>query len=129
MVILLDGTSQVARVTIAEKAADENPAWKHLALEVFEESAAEIEEKDFHLQVIKRCAEELEKSGLHLLLTMPANSPHRVMLSEALKPGCITVHLGDEEDGDFDYVIDPATRSVNDIAAFLHAIMTPTDHA
>lgn len=125
MVILLDGTSQVARVTIAERAAAENPAWKHLALEVFEESAADIEEKDFHLQVIKRCAEELERSGLNLLLTMPADSPHRTMLAEALQPRCITVHLGSEDDGEFDFVIDPNTRSVNDVAAFLHALMTP----
>lgn len=123
MVILLDGTSQIARATIAEAATIDHPTWKHLALEVFEESAAAAPEANFHLQVIKRCAEELERSGLHLLLTLPADSPHRGMLARTLD--CTTVHLGAEEDGSYDFVIDPMTTSVNDVTALLHTLMTP----
>lgn len=128
MVILLDGTSQVARVTIAEQATADHPMWKHLALEVFEESASEIEEKDFHLQVIKRCAEELARSGMHLLLTLPSDSPHRALLAKALKPNCTTVHIGEDEDDSSDFTVDP-TATVNDITALLHTIMTPADDA
>lgn len=129
MVILLDGTSQIARATIAEAATADYPAWKHLALEVFEESAAEVEEADFHLQVIKRCAEELERSNLHLLLTLPADSPHRKMLARTLQPGCTTVHLGTDDDGTYDFVVDPMTTSVNDVTALLHTLMTPQSDA
>jgi hypothetical protein len=127
MVILLAGTSSIGRVTIAERAVEEHPEWKHLALEVFEETIPEGEEKDFHLQLIKRCADELEKVGMHLFLTLPEDSPHRVLLGEALKPNCITVNLGNGPEDEYDYIIDPATRSVNDVTAFLHAIMTPSD--
>ena len=129
MVILLDGTSQVARVTIAEKAVESHPEWKHLALEVFDETIPEGEDKDFHLQVIKRCADELAKANMHLFLTLPADSPHRWLLSQALKPDCISVHLGSDEGGEYDYAIDPTIRSVNDVTAFLNELMTPSDEA
>lgn len=127
MVILLDGSSQTARVTIAERAVEEHPEWKHLALEVMEEAVPEGEDADFHLQLIKRCAEELEKSGLHLLLTMPSTATHRDLLAIALKPNCITVHLGNNDDSDYDHVIDASTRSVNDVAELLHELMTSSD--
>lgn len=114
----------MGRVTIAEKAVDEHASWRHLALEVLAEAAMpQEEESEGHLMVIKKCVEELEKDGLHLILTLPAESPHRDLLASALQPDCITVHLGDSDDGEYDFVIDPAVRSVNDVAKFLHTIM------
>jgi hypothetical protein len=127
MVILLDGSSRMGRITIAENAIEAHPAWKHLALEVIEEATPDDEEKDFHLQVIRRCAEELEKENMHLFLTMPGDEPNREPLALALKPKCITVHLGDEEDGEYDHVIDPSSKTVNDVTKFLDAIMAPYD--
>ncbi len=130
MVILLDGSSSIGRVTIAENAVERNPEWKHLALEVIAEAVPDDpEQKDFHLQVIKKCAAELEKDNMHLLLTMPTDAPQREVLALSLKPSCITVHLGSEEDGDYDYVIDPSSRSVNDVTAFLDNLMVPSDSA
>jgi hypothetical protein len=35
--------------------------------------------------------------------------------------------LGDEEDGEYDFVIDPSTRSVNDVTTFLDEIMQSSD--
>ena len=82
------------------------------------------EESDAHLSVIRTCAEELAKEGMHLMLTLPGDSPHRDLLATALQPTCITVHLGGPDDGgEYDFVIDPTTRSVNDVAAFLHTVM------
>jgi hypothetical protein len=124
MVILLDGSSSMGRVTIAEKAVAEHDNWRHLALEVLAEAALpEGEESDAHLQVIRKCADELAKEDMHLMLTMPGDSPHRDLLAMALQPGCITVHLGSEEDGEYDFVIDPNVRSVNDVTKFLHTVM------
>lgn len=128
MVILLDGSSGIGRTTIAENAVALHPEWKHLALEVIAEAIPDDpEQKDFHLQVIKKCAVELEKDNMHLLLTMPTDAPQRDLLVLALKPNCITVHLGTDEEKDYDYVIDPATRSVNDVTSFLDHIMQPSD--
>ena len=44
-------------------------------------------------------------------------------LAESLRPDCVTVHLGDAEDGDYDVVIDPS-ESVNDVTATLRGIMS-----
>jgi hypothetical protein len=114
----------MGRVTIAEKAVAEHPNWRHLALEVIAEAAMpEDAEGDAHLEVIRRCAQELAKDNLHLILTLPADSPHRALLASALKPDCTTIHLGGEGEGEYDFVIDPNVRSVNDVAKFLHTIM------
>lgn len=128
MVILLDGSSSVGRVTIAEKAVAEHEAWRHLALEVFADASVPGgEESEGHLKVIKTCAESLAADGLHLLLTLPSDSPHRDILAEALKPDCTTVHLGSAEDGDYDFAIDPSSSSVNDVVALLDTIMNEAE--
>lgn len=123
MVIILDGSSKTARITIAEQAIEAFPSWRHLALEVFEEAADPEQEKDFHLQVIKKCADELAKTDLHLILTMPGDSPQHQLLAVALQPDCATVHLGTEDEGAYDYTIDTQERSVNDVTKLLHTIM------
>lgn len=123
MVILLDGTSKMGRIAIAEQIVEKNPAWKHLALEVIEGAAPPDQEEDFHAQVVKRCADELEKDNLHLVLTLPGDSDQFALLSRALKPNVITVHLGGENEGDYDYVIDPNAKSVKDVVKFLETIM------
>lgn len=70
----------------------------------------------------------LADDNLHLILTLPADSPHRDLLAFALKPDCITVHLGEADDGnDYDFVVNPAVRSVNDVTKFLHTIMENDD--
>ncbi len=121
----------MGRVTIAEKAVAEHDSWRHLALEVLAEAAMpQEEESDGHLQVIRKCVEELAKEGMHLMLTMPGDSPHRDLLALALKPDCITVHLGEASDGpEYDFVIDPTVRSVNDVTKFLNTIMNSEDDA
>jgi hypothetical protein len=121
----------MGRVTIAEKAVAEHDSWRHLALEVLAEAAMpQEEESDGHLQVIKKCVEELAKEGMHLMLTMPGDSPHRDLLATALQPNCITVHLGRADDGgEYDFVIDPTVRSVNDVTKFLHTIMNSDEES
>ena len=36
----------------------------------------------------------------------------------------ITIHLGKKDDRSYDYVIDPGTKSVNDVLKFLGTIMS-----
>lgn len=123
MVILLDGTSKLGRVTIAETAIESFPAWKHLAIEVIAGATPKEGEEDLHIQVVARCAEELSRDGLHLLLTLPSDSPDHQKLVTVLQSDCMTVHLGDPSDGEFDYALDPHTQSMKDVVNALHAIM------
>ena len=123
MVILLDGTSKMGRIAIAEQLVEANPAWKHLALEVIEGATPPDQEVDFHAQVVKRCSDELARDNQHLVLTLPGESEQFALLSRALKPHVITVHLGEDEAGKYDYVIDPNAKSVKDVVKFLEGIM------
>ena len=122
MVILLDGLSQLSRAAIAEKAVEQKPSWQHLALEVIEQSVENPEQWDFHLQLIKRCAEELSETGMHLILTLPGDSDHLPAIARILKPRCTTVHLGLESDGAYDAYISPRA-TVNDAVQSLHLLM------
>ncbi len=125
MIILLDGTSAMGRATIAEKVTERLPAWKHLALEVIQEVAPEVsdEEKEQHLEIVRRCAEELAKDNFHLILSMP-HSPERVqMLRQGLDDVMIAVHLGEGDEEGYDYAFDASVSSVNDIVTFLQHLI------
>jgi hypothetical protein len=37
------------------------------------------------------------------------------------------VHLGKQEDGEYDFVIDPSEKSVKEVTRFLDTIMEPYD--
>ncbi len=123
MVILLDGTSAMARTAIAESIAETLPTWKHLSLEVIEgampEDAASPEYKEQHIEIVRRCAEELEKDGMHLVLSLPESREHLELLRDALAPRCIAVHIGEGDEDQYDYSFDSSVSSVKDIVTFL----------
>ena len=111
----------MGRTAIAEKISELMPQWKHLALEVIQEVKPEEneEQKEQHLEIIRRCAEELAKDNLHMILSMP-HSPERVqMLRDGLNDMCIAVHLGVGDEEGYDYVFDTSVSSINDIVTFL----------
>lgn len=125
MVILLDGTSALGRATIADQITAMMPAWKHLSLEVIQgpDPAVSEEYRDQHMEIVRRCAEELEKSGLHLLLSMPESEEHLGILRESLAPKCIAIHIGEGDEENYDFTFDSSVNSVKDIVAFLQNLM------
>ena len=130
MVILLEGTSDLARAAVAEQVTELHPEWKHLALEVIAEVAGRGDDADrserqqFSLEVVKRCAEELSQSGLHMILSMPAMPDQAMALQDMLAPECIAVCLGDTAAADrYDYVLDTSVQSVKDIVTFLDTLI------
>lgn len=128
MVLLLSGSSQITRATIAEKAVERHPSWKHLALEVIEQTTPDnVEEQTFHLQLIERCVQELSRDGLHLLLSLPEKASQHDALVEALAPHCTTVHLGVDTEGRFDFAIDPKSTTVNEVVALLARLMEQSE--
>jgi hypothetical protein len=125
MVILLDGTSAMGRTAIAESMVELLPTWKHLSLEVIE-GAMPIESAEYkeqHIEIVRRCAEELEKDDLHLILSMPESRNHLEHLRAALAPRCIAVHIGDATEDGYDYAFDSSISSINDIVTFLQHLV------
>jgi hypothetical protein len=127
MVILLDGTSAMARTAIAESIVERIPTWKHLSLEVIEGAMPEdIESEDYreqHVEIVSRCAAELEKDGLHLVLSLPESHKHLTLLRDALAPRCIAVHIGEGHEDEYDYTFDSSISSVKDIVTFLEHLI------
>lgn len=130
MVILLEGTSDLGRMAIAEKVSERHPQWKHLELGVIENmqppEGEEDDERPFHLQVVKRCVEELEKAGLHLILSLPDAHEHLTLLQKGLRPNCVVIHLGDapRDNDTYDYVFDTKSKSMKEITKFLDDLVT-----
>ena len=76
-----------------------------------------------HVELVKRCMEELAKDDLHLILSMPESPEHLRLLRAGLAPSCIAVHLGEGDEDQYDFSFDASVTSVKDIVAFLLSII------
>ena len=128
MVILLDGTSSMGRTAIAEQVVEILPAWRHLALEVIQEYTPPREGADEHMrhiEIVRKCALELERDGLHLILSMPESAEQAYLLRTTLdpEPRCITIHLGEGDEEGYDYAFDSSISSVKEIVGFLETLI------
>lgn len=122
MVILLDGASALVRSTIALQAIKRNPTWQHLALESMQGASGTPEERALHLSLIRKCVQELDTQNMHLLFTLPGKSDRYTDIAAALAPDCITVHLGDRTDGDYDHTL-PLSATLPNVLSELNTLM------
>ena len=115
----------MGRSAIAEQVSQIMPAWKHLALEVIAEVSpdSEMEALEQHVEIVKRCMEELEKDNLHLILSMPESPSHLSLLRAGLAPHCIAIHLGEGDEEGYDFAFDSSATSMKDIVAFLEKLI------
>lgn len=111
----------MGRTAIAEQITELLPDWRHLSLEVLQnalpEDSTDMEEEQ--MLMIQQCALELQKDGLHLMLSMPASRPHVEMLRDSLAPYCMAVHIGEGDEEGYDLAFDSSVSSVKDIVTFL----------
>lgn len=121
MVILLDGTSTIGRTAIAEKIVELLPGWRHLSMDVMQAGIPEDEEDylEQHTEIVRRCAEELQKDGLHMILSMPESPKQLAQLREGLAPHCVAIHIGEGDEETYDFSFDSSVSSVKDIVTFL----------
>lgn len=123
----------MGRNAIAEQITQILPEWKHLALEVIQNAMPDEakEARDQHVEIVRRCAVELEQDGMHLILSMPESKEHLKLLRDGLAPNCVTVHLGTENDtsGNYDYTFDSSVTSMKDIVTFLQHLIRDIDAA
>lgn len=130
MVILLDGTSAMGRTTIAEQITSVLPAWKHLSLEVIQ-NGIRGDSPEYHAQhaeIVHRCAEELEKDGMHLILSMPESPEHFTLMKNSLGRSCVAIHIGEGDEEGYDFTFDSSVSSVKDIVAFLEKLIDRLAH-
>ncbi len=115
----------MGRTAIAEQITALMPAWKHLSLEIIQNGLpGESEEyREQHMEIVRRCAEELEKDDMHLLLSMPESQEHLALMRTALTPRCIAVHMGEGDEEGYDFIFDSSVSSVKDIVTFLQHLI------
>lgn len=122
MVILLDGASALVRATIALQAIKRHPTWQHLALESMQGASGTPKERALHLSLVRKCVQELNTQNMHLLFTLPSGSDRYADIAAALAPDCITVHLGDDTDGEYDRTL-PLSTTLPDVLTVLDTLM------
>jgi len=121
MVILLNGSSPIARAAIAEKLRGELENWSHLPLEALSEAVASqgmqiAQQPELLLRVACHCTEEMRREGMHTLLSADDIGEMLPLLREELGGDVVAVHLGDSENPDqFDFTIDTSVSNLNDI--------------
>lgn len=128
MVILLAGTSDIGRSTIAHAVVSGKQDWRHLPMENLVEAVALqkidlTEDESVLAKIASHCAEELFEDGFHLVLSL-SNINQMSPIRDAMESECLTVVLGDEgADVDADCVIDTTTHSAKESAEMIDQLI------
>lgn len=127
MILLLQGASDVARAAIAGTLAKEQQHWKHIPLEILYEVTQKYGlDLEGNEQVLTRVAchtaKELAGQRFTIVLSSPDDSGILSVMRDEFGSELIAIHLGagegSKQDGtDFDYAVDTATLSVNDVCS------------
>lgn len=123
MILLLQGPSDVARISIAEKIVKERPDWRHIPVERIGEmvdmganALGELfQGGEMQFIVACQCAKQLkDEENFHTVMTMEAAPDSLEDLRDELGEHFYAVHVGeDNESAAFcDYVIE-GKKSVN----------------
>ncbi|OGJ59604.1 hypothetical protein A2635_00840 [Candidatus Peribacteria bacterium RIFCSPHIGHO2_01_FULL_51_9] len=128
MILLLQGQSDIGRITLAEKIASEVDQWRHVPVEslletpVFQMIQGDIDE-ELLLGLAVHLARELAGEGFHTVLTYPDASEHIPAIKKELGDSFCAVHLMEEENkSPCDHVIITKDKSVNDLFALIRNI-------
>lgn len=126
MVILLVGSTQLARAAIATRMVKEDGQWRHLAVEELAEiepldTVEEKERSDVMLRIACKCAEELENQGYHVIISGDYR-PSILAMARSELERIIGVHVGPQyeiEGSEFPHVLDAKTATASDVHEIL----------
>jgi|GEM_PF-6594198 hypothetical protein len=130
MILLLEGTSDTARIMLAEKIAQELPNWKHIPIDElyglpFIGEADDAEELIASLAC--HCAKEMQAEGFSIVLSYPSAAHLLDLLHEELGEELITIHLGAGEEETyamlFNHAFDTSDCSVNELFTHIRKLI------
>jgi hypothetical protein len=122
MILLLQGSTDLGRVALAEKITEKHDQWRHLPIEgVAEIGLIEMPEGAANetILVTLAChlAREMQEQKFNVILSYEDLTNHLGDLKEELGDDLISVHL--ENDAEypqgFDHVLDAKKKSVNEL--------------
>lgn len=130
MIILVAGSTPAIRGALAEKICAENDEWRHLAMEDLSESLEAHGGKEYDedqlLAIACNCANEMQKDGYHMILSLKNAKKFVPVLRENIEGDCLAIHLGEPHKDlvdIFDHVINTKNASINDIEKFLRPLL------
>jgi hypothetical protein len=130
MVILLQGASDIARLSLANQIVQANDDWRHLSIEnvmdIVSQLGMEVDEDEpFLTQLACQCAQEMQGDGFHLVMTLPAVEDIDEF-KEDVGGSCLVVHFASKQDKgseNHDLIIDGSKKSVKDAYMMLKELI------
>ena len=130
MILLLSGSTDIARKVLIERLLKEKPSWRHIAMEELQElpffkQAAPDEDGKLSASLAMTCAQEMQDEGFHILLTHANAKPFLESLhEEAEDQPFVSVYLGSEEGGEgYNHFIDTLNKSASDMYVAMKKII------
>ena len=130
MILLLTGSSEIARAVIATKILDAHSDWRHLALEDLRDENEKWEDEvemndEFGAMVACGCVKESACEGYHVVITCPSLGLIDTVREALEGDQIVSVHM-DTRPKDleqFDYIFPGNEKSVKESCRFLEDII------
>jgi hypothetical protein len=130
MILLLQGSTNVGRIALAEKIVRENTTWRHLPVE----GLAEVDlfahfnknpDDEMLLNLACHLAKELHNQNMSVILSHQDATPFLEDIRGELGDDLITIHLHSEKKHPIscDYVLDAKVKSINELYAEIAGII------
>ena len=130
MILLLQGSTDIGRVALAEKIIEGRDDWRHLPIEgIADIDLLQMIDGEMPEELLvglgTHLANEMEGQGFHVLLSYEDATPYLPTLREERGEKLITIHLQDDgpPPSGHDHVIPAKSESVNDLYQTIEKII------
>ncbi|MBI3336705.1 hypothetical protein HYZ98_04040 [Candidatus Peregrinibacteria bacterium] len=131
MILLLQGSSDLARVALAEKIIKEHSTWRHLPIEglseteIFREAIPVEPSEDLLLMLAIHLAKEMHAKNTHVLLSYQDATPFLADMRSELGADFISMflHCDGPAPSGHDHLLPAKGESVNDLYQIVQKII------
>ena len=131
MIILLQGSTDLARVALAEKITKKHSTWRHLPIEgltetdIFQEAIPMEPSEDLLLMLAIHLAKEMHAKNTHVLLSYQDATPYLADMRSELGEDFLSVflHTDGPKPSGHDHVLPVKGESVNDLYQIVQKII------
>lgn len=131
MILLLQGSTDLARVALAEKITKEHPQWRHLPVEglleseVFQEAIPIEPSEDLMMMLALHLAKEMHKKNTHILISYQDATAYLNDIRSELEMPFVSVflHVKGPPPSGHDHILAAKEASVNDLYQQLKEII------
>lgn len=131
MILLLQGSTDLARIALAEKITKEHLTWRHLPIEgltetdIFQEAVPMEPSEDLLLMLAIHLAKEMHTKDAHVLLSYQDATPYLADMRSELGEDFLSIflHCDGPPPSGHDHVLPAKGESVNDLYQAIQKII------